>query len=205
MQRVPVVVEADDPISAAGTAAKVREQPELELVELVAPGTVVILVTEEVDEALTARCRKLMRGHDARLVLVVSRMREAELLRVIECGVSTVLWRREATSSALLAAVQGAHRGDGAIPSDLLGRLLVQVGRMQRGLLQPQGLGYGGVSERELDVLRLIADGLDTGEIAAKLSYSERTIKNILQGLMGRLQLRNRAHAVAYALREGFI
>ena len=50
-----------------------------------------------------------------------------------------------------------------------------------------------------------LADGLDTQQIAGKLSYSERTVKNVLHGLMHRLQLRNRAHAVAFALREGYI
>jgi DNA-binding NarL/FixJ family response regulator len=52
-------------------------------------------------------------------------------------------------------------------------------------------------------VLKLLADGMDTGEIAATLNYSERTIKNVLHGLMSRLDLRNRSHAVAYALRAG--
>lgn len=211
MRRVPVLVEAEDPISAAGVAAEIREQPELELVAEAAGrhGAVVVVVADQVDEQLVARCRKLLRGHDVRPVLVITRMREADLLRLIECGVSTVLWRREVTSEQLRAAVVGAQRGDGSIPADLLGRLLAQLGRIQRNALESQGggavLGLGGLSERETGVLRLIADGLDTAEIATKLSYSERTIKNILQGLMGRLQLRNRAHAVAYALREGFI
>jgi DNA-binding NarL/FixJ family response regulator len=54
-------------------------------------------------------------------------------------------------------------------------------------------------------VLRLVADGLDTAEIATKLSYSQRTIKNILHDITSRLHLRNRSHAVAYALRHGLI
>ena len=54
-------------------------------------------------------------------------------------------------------------------------------------------------------MLRLIADGLDTCEIARRLAFSERTIKSILHDVTTRLQLRNRAHAVAYAVREGFI
>jgi DNA-binding NarL/FixJ family response regulator len=56
-----------------------------------------------------------------------------------------------------------------------------------------------------VEVLRLIADGFDTREIASKLSYSERTVKNVLHGITTRLRLRNRAHAVAYALRNGLI
>lgn len=62
-----------------------------------------------------------------------------------------------------------------------------------------------GLAPREIDVIRLIAEGLDTAEVAGKLSYSERTVKNVLHGMTTRLHLRNRAHAVAYALREGHI
>jgi DNA-binding NarL/FixJ family response regulator len=56
-----------------------------------------------------------------------------------------------------------------------------------------------------VEVLRLLADGLDTSEIAHKLAYSERTVKNVVHDVTTRLQLRNRSHAVAYALREGLI
>jgi DNA-binding NarL/FixJ family response regulator len=64
---------------------------------------------------------------------------------------------------------------------------------------------FTGLSDREVRVLQLVADGWDTAEIAGELCYSERTVKNILHDLTTRLQLRNRSHAVAYALREGLI
>jgi DNA-binding NarL/FixJ family response regulator len=54
-----------------------------------------------------------------------------------------------------------------------------------------------------VDVLRLLADGLDSAEIAQKLNYSERTIKNIVSGMMSRLGMRNRTQVVAHALRSG--
>jgi DNA-binding CsgD family transcriptional regulator len=54
-------------------------------------------------------------------------------------------------------------------------------------------------------VLRLVADGLDTSEIAERLSYSERTIKNIIHDVTTRFHLRNRSHAVAFAVRQGLI
>jgi len=50
-----------------------------------------------------------------------------------------------------------------------------------------------------------LADGLDTSEIAGSLFYSERTVKNIIHDVTSRLELRNRTHAVAYAIREGLI
>jgi DNA-binding CsgD family transcriptional regulator len=61
------------------------------------------------------------------------------------------------------------------------------------------------MSQRELRVLRLVAEGHPTSRIARELSYSERTVKSILHDVTTRLQLRNRAQAVAYAVREGLI
>lgn len=74
---------------------------------------------------------------------------------------------------------------------------------VQRDVLAPLGLTTSGLEAREVDVLRLLADGFDTTEIARKLNYSERTIKNIVSVMMNRLGLRNRTHAVAFALRTG--
>ncbi|MCD0484092.1 LuxR C-terminal-related transcriptional regulator [Streptacidiphilus sp. ASG 303] len=58
---------------------------------------------------------------------------------------------------------------------------------------------------REIDVLTLLAEGCSTAEIAVRLSYSERTVKNIIHGLVSRSGMRNRTHAVAYALTSGLI
>ncbi|MGP3926333.1 helix-turn-helix domain-containing protein [Streptomyces sp. 8N616] len=77
------------------------------------------------------------------------------------------------------------------------------IGTVHGDVLGPMGLTPSGLEVREVEVLRLLADGLDTTEIAQKLSYSERTIKNIISGMTNRLGLRNRAHAVAFALRSG--
>ncbi|POX42239.1 helix-turn-helix transcriptional regulator [Streptomyces sp. Ru73] len=206
--RVPVVVHASDPLSHAGAVSQLRAQPEVELVDdASAPpaGTVAVLLAEKLDDTALARLRRLVRNDGARAVLVTELIREAELLQVIECGVGTIVWRREATANRLLKAILAASRGDGDLPSDLLGRLITQIGSMQRSAAGPSDVPASGLTAREVDVLRLVAEGLGTGEIAGKLSYSERTVKNVMHGLTTRLHLRNRAHAVAFALREGYI
>ncbi|GHH60872.1 helix-turn-helix transcriptional regulator [Kitasatospora indigofera] len=205
--RIPVVVHAADPISRAGAVSQLKQCATLELVEeqRTASGAVAVMLAETVDASVTAALRRLVRGGEVRVVLVVERMREAELLEAVECGVAAILWRREATAPRLGQAVLAAARGDGDLPADLLGRLIVQMGRLQRSVQGIPGFTPPGISERESDILRLVAEGWDTAEIAAKLSYSERTVKNVLHGLTTRLHLRNRAHAVAYALREGYI
>lgn len=62
-----------------------------------------------------------------------------------------------------------------------------------------------GLSGREVQILRLLADGLETKEIAAELAYSESTVKKDLHVLITRFNLRNRTQAVAFALRAGVL
>ncbi|MGW3633862.1 LuxR C-terminal-related transcriptional regulator [Streptomyces sp. NPDC005122] len=69
----------------------------------------------------------------------------------------------------------------------------------------PAGLLPAELSQREADVLRLLAEGFDTVEIADQLSYSERLIKGVIQAVIKRLELRNRTHDVADAIRMGIL
>jgi DNA-binding NarL/FixJ family response regulator len=130
---------------------------------------------------------------------------DSELLDVVGNGVSAIVRRADATPDTLVRLVKAAAVGEGALPPDLLGRLLSRVSRLQRDVLRPNGWDLAGMSQRETRVLRLVADGFETKEIADQLSYSERTVKSILHDITNRFQLRNRAHAVAFAMREGLI
>ncbi|WP_051854649.1 helix-turn-helix transcriptional regulator [Streptomyces sp. NRRL B-1347] len=202
--RVRITVVAPDPISREGVLSQLRRYPEVELCEEPGPATVSLLIEDVLDADALARLRRTVRSEGSRAVLVVGTVREHELLDAIECGVGAIVWRREATARRLVQAVLTAAKGGGDLPSDLLGRLISQVGRLHRGCADQPGSSLG-LTQREVDVVRLVAEGLDTSEIALKLSYSERTVKNVMHGLTTRLHLRNRAHAVAYALREGYI
>ncbi|WP_431312906.1 response regulator transcription factor [Streptomyces silvensis] len=206
-QRVSVSIHASDPISRAGVLSQLRQYPEIVLADHARKdrGQVALLLAGTVDDAILTHLRGLVHTDGVRVVLVVDRMREADLLDVAGCGVTSIVWRREATPARLLRAVLAAHRGDGDLPGDLLGTLLARMGRLRGDTPDPAGIAAVGMAPREVDILRLVADGLDTAEIAVKLAYSERTVKNALHNLSSRLQLRNRAHAVAYALRAGYI
>lgn len=203
---IRVVVRAPDPISLAGVTSQLSRHRGVRLTESGddRPAAVAVVVAATMDDSMIPQLRQLVRIDRTRVVLVADRIREAELLAVIECGVGAILWRHEATPRRLYQAVQTAYRGEGDLPADLLARLLQQVGQLRRSADErPQT--PAGLAPREIDVIRLVAEGLDTAEIAGKLSYSERTVKNVLHGMTTRLQLRNRAHAVAYAVREGHI
>jgi DNA-binding NarL/FixJ family response regulator len=206
MERIKTYIHAEDPISRAGVASQLRPRPELLVVdEIDVDNARVALVVTDVLSDDVLRAIRGFRRRGCGVVLVIVHLDDTALLAAVEAGVAALVRRSEATPERLVTVIRSAIMGEAAVPPDLLGRLLDQVGRLQRQTLSPRGLTATGLAEREIEVLRLVADGLDTAEIAVKLSYSQRTIKTVLHDVTTRLQLRNRSHAVAYALRQGLI
>ena len=207
VQRIALAIRTQDPLSRAGLAAQLAYRPEVLVLDADddASAVVTVVLADEVDEAALGAIRAARVGDESRVVLVVTRLTDGDLLGAVEAGASSVLRRIEATPDRIVDAVRAASRGAAAMSPDLLGQLLDHVGRLQRDVLAPRGLRFSGLTEREVRVLRLMADGFDTGEIGQRLFYSERTVKHIVHDITSRLHLRNRTHAVAYALRQGFI
>ncbi|WP_329215704.1 LuxR C-terminal-related transcriptional regulator [Streptomyces sp. NBC_01485] len=207
-RRIPVSIYADDPITRAGLTTELRQRAEVELVDLLPPGgsaRVVVFALDVLSVSALELIRAARSRDGAQVVLVLSALSDDELLTVVESGAYAVLWRSETTATSLTEAVIRAASGNAALPSDLLTRLLKQVGRLQQHVLRPQGLTLTGLSDRERRVLRLAADGFGTDEIAGELAYSKRTVASVLHDVTVRYQLRNRTHAVAFAIREGLI
>lgn len=207
--QIPVVLHATDVITRAGVVSALRSRPEIRLVEGETEEqdqrTVVLVVAERWDEPARQLFRRLQMQGCGSVVLVAGDMSDSDLLEVVSIGVSAVIRRAEATPDTLVRLIKATAAGDGALPPDLLARLLNRVSRLQSQVLHPRGWDLAGVSVREAEVLRMVAEGLETREIAERLCYSQRTVKGILHDVTSRFQLRNRAHAVAFALREGLI
>jgi DNA-binding NarL/FixJ family response regulator len=203
---IPVFVYANDPVSEAGLVSQLRGRSELVLLTGgdMDRAAVALVAADTVDDQTIMTVRGIQRHGCPRVVLVLGILDETSLLSAVEAGACGMIRRCEASPERLVGAISSAARGDGTLPPDLLGRLLEQVGRMQRDA--PTGARlFRTLNEREVEVLRLLAEGYDTAEVASTLSFSERTVKNVLYAVTSRLQLRNRTHAVAYAVREGFI
>ncbi|HEX6356344.1 helix-turn-helix transcriptional regulator [Actinophytocola sp.] len=207
MSRVPVVVYASDQILQAGVSHQLRVRPEVEILaqEEEKRATVSLVVVDWMDDAATRLLRRLHRMSSARTGLVVGRFDRNALQTTVECGVAAVIRREDANQDSLVRMITAITRGEGVLPGDMLAQLLDHVGKLQRQALDPRGLSLSTLSAREVEVLRLVAEGFDTAEIAVKMSYSERTVKNVLHEVSTRLQLRNRAHAVGHAMRHGLI
>ncbi|GIJ30383.1 helix-turn-helix transcriptional regulator [Micromonospora qiuiae] len=204
--RIPISVHASDPILRAGVIGQLRPRPEVLLLTDSDSDVadVAIVTSDGVDEQTLGTLRRL-RAHQRRIVLVAGHLDDAALVAAVEHGVAGVLRRPDATPDRLITAIRAAVAGHGSLPPDVLGRLLTHVGALQRDVLGPRGQVFVGLNPREVEVLRLAADGRTNDEIAEALYLAPRTIKGILHDVTSRYHLRNRAHAVAYALRNGLI
>jgi len=206
-ERIAVSVHARDPLSSAGVTSQLRGRAEVAVLDdgALEPDAVALVVVDEVDDDAVRTVKGIRSGGCARVVVVATRLDDRGLLSAVEAGACALMRRSDALPDKLVQTVSRAAAGDGTVPPDLLGRLLEQIGLLQRQVLAPRGLTFSGLSEREIEVLRLISEGLDTTEVAGRLCYSERTVKNVLHDVTTRLRLRNRTHAVAYAMRNGLI
>jgi DNA-binding NarL/FixJ family response regulator len=205
-ERAQVLVVAGDPVSRDGAASLLRGQG-VDLVDdrRLDADVVALVVVDDLDEDATREIRSLRRSGVDSIVVIATRVEDTGLLAAVEAGAKGVLRRGQCTPQNLIGSIHAARAGEGSLPPDLLGRLLGQVGRLQRQVLSPHGLTFSGLTEREVKVLRLLADGLDTSEVGRQLFLSERTVKNVVHDVTSRLNLRNRTHAVAHALRHGLI
>jgi DNA-binding NarL/FixJ family response regulator len=190
-----------------GTAGQLRTYPGITLLEEaeLAGADVAVVVVDRVDGEAVRVIRAAQRQGSARVVVIAGELDAAAVFDAVEAGACGFIRRCDTRPETLVACVRRAAAGDGTVPPDLLGRLLDQVGMAQRQVLSPRGLSFSNLTKREIEVLRLLADGHNTAEVARELVYSERTVKNVLADVTRRLSLRNRTHAVAYALRQGLI
>lgn len=176
---VTVAVLSVDPLLAAGVAELLSGSSDVTVVSAddLTGVAAVVLCCRRVDDVATAMVRRVRAVSSARLVVVADES-------VLGPG-SAYLPRATVTASALLAVITGTTTG----PDPEHGA----------------GSGDRALTRREREVLALLAEGCGTGVIAARLAYSERTVRNIVQFMIERFGLHNRAHLVAHALREGLI
>ncbi|MDX6677046.1 MAG: hypothetical protein QOE31_1098 [Solirubrobacteraceae bacterium] len=130
---------------------------------------------------------------------------ECDVLAVVECGAVGVLVKESLDPEALIGSVDAVLAGSSVMPATVLSQLLEGLTRVSREVLEPRGLSLSRLTERERQVLVLIAQGHATREVALELSYSERTVKSVVHDAVTKLGARSRAQAVAFAVREGLI
>lgn len=110
---------------------------------------------------------------------------------------------KEAEPDELRRAIEAAYRGEVILCPIMAKKVLDHFGRGSK--VQTPGLQYEELTQRELQVLQLAADGMNNKEIAADLFITEKTAKNHIANIFSKLQVNDRTQAILYALRKGLV
>ncbi|MCK7622153.1 response regulator transcription factor [Streptomyces sp. RS10V-4] len=150
-------------------------------------------------------CKELVGADPSPRVLVLSASGEhADVLEAVKSGATGYLLK-SASTEELLDAVRRTAAGDPVFTPGLAGLVL---GEYRRLATEPAPAaadepGAPRLTERETEVLRLVAKGLSYKQIAERLVISHRTVQNHVQNTLGKLQLHNRVELVRYAIERG--
>lgn len=193
-----------DTIEVVGEAANGLEA--VEQVRQRRPDVVLMdLVMPELDgiEA-TRRIRTL--SPETQVLALTSFTEDEKVFPAIEAGALGYLLK-DVSPEDLVQAIEAAHRGEAQLHPDITKKLMGQmVARARQPDLAPAKTKKSGpdeLTERELEVLRLIATGLSNREIAQALTIAEKTVKTHVSNILSKLHLADRTQAAIYALQEG--
>jgi DNA-binding NarL/FixJ family response regulator len=187
---IEVIAEADDGESA------------LELVTEMAPDVVVMDLGLPGISAIEATRSLAMVAPLCRVLVLTGPGEEHEVVDAILAGACGCLLK-DATGDEIVKAVRAAAAGQSVIDRSVARRLLAQVRD------QTDDAGGGAIravpTERELDVLKLVADGEESNQIAQALFISPKTVQNHISSILAKLQLQNRIQAAVHAVRGGIL
>jgi NarL family two-component system response regulator LiaR len=181
-----VVGEASDGVEAVEKARLL--QPDVILLDLVMPRMGGLEAIDEIKKE----------NPDARILVITSFAEDEKVFPAIKAGALGYLLK-DSSPQQLLQAIQEVYRGESSLHPTIARRLIHEIS-------QPSNLPLAEdpLTVREMEVLQLVAQGLSNQEIGDKLFISERTVRNHVSNILGKLHLANRVQAALYALREGF-
>ncbi|MFF5212946.1 response regulator [Streptosporangium sp. NPDC000396] len=204
---IRLLIVDDHPIVRDGLRAAFLPEDDIEVVGEAGNGAeaVAIVSREPVDvvlmdlrmpemDGVRATRRLLEIAPETRVLVLTTFDSDDDVLRAVEAGATGYLLK-DAPAAELLHAVRASHRGESVLAPSVAGLLIGQVRKPTRGTL----------TDRELQVLRLVADGTTNREAAARLFISEASVKTHLIHIYAKLDARDRASAVAEAYRRGLL
>jgi NarL family two-component system response regulator LiaR len=183
-----VVAEAGDGVEAVRLAAE--HHPDVAIIDLQLPR----LDGVEVIRRLTRDCP------GARVVVLTSHSTDADIFPAIHAGALSYLLK-EATPDELGDAVRAAAAGQAVLHPRIAARV---VAELRAGRADAPN-AVRDLSERELEVLRLLGEGLSNAEIAQRLVIGEKTVKTHVSAILMKLHLADRTQAAVHAWRHGVV
>jgi DNA-binding NarL/FixJ family response regulator len=214
MQKIRVLLADDHTIFRKGLQEIINKQSDMTVVgeakdgvdavnkaEELAPDIILMDISMPILDGVKAT--RLIRDQDEQVGIVMLTMYSGDqyVFEAIKAGAQGYILK-DADLDELLKAIRSVQRGEPMIDSSIAGRVLVEFGRLTR---DQQNQDFLDLSQRETEILQLVAQGATNKGIAEKLFISEHTVRNALSIIFQKLHVNSRTEAAAHALREGLI
>jgi DNA-binding NarL/FixJ family response regulator len=190
-QGIEIVGEASDGVQAVRMTRELA--PDVVVMDLNMPGMTGVEATRQVTSVAPL----------TRVVVLTISDQDGDVLDAILAGACGYLMK-DASIEELMAGIRAASIGESLISSHIAGKVLQRV-RATSTQPEIEAQIRTELSEREIEVLKLIANGKDNAVIAAELHISPKTVKNHISNILMKLQIENRIQAAVYAVRSGIV
>jgi NarL family two-component system response regulator LiaR len=188
---IAVIGEAADGLAAVDLVAQLR--PDVVLMDIVMPRLDGIEATRRIREL----------GTGAGVIVLTSFAGDEQVVPALEAGASSYLLK-DVTPEDLVDAVRAVYHGEPRLHPDALRKVMeAATGTRPGGARPDSGAPSGDLTERELEVIRLVAQGRSNREIAGECFISEKTVKTHIGHILAKLELKDRTQLAIYAIRHG--
>jgi two-component system, NarL family, response regulator LiaR len=167
----------------------VRLQPDVILLDMVMPVLNGIRATQEIIKSCP----------NTKVLIISSFVEESQVIEAIRAGASGYLLK-DSSPEEIETAIQNVIKGDSAFPPRIASILVREINRPEKAREKTAPL-----TEREIEILKLLAHGMSNQDIADRLFLSVWTVRTYVTGILNKLQVENRTQATLYALREGLV
>ena len=194
-----VIFETDPGIQVVGTAADGAEA--LELLPQLQPDVVLMDLKMPIMNGVQATRHIRQKYPDVKILVLTTYDADEWVFDAIRSGAAGYLLK-DTQREGLIAAIKDAMAGKTPVDPAVAGKLFAQV---VQGTSGPQSSLVDSLTEREKDILRLLGAGLSNADIAARLYFSEGTVRNYISAILGKLGVADRTQAAVLALRSGLV
>lgn len=197
-QGLSQICDAELDMQVVGQAADGEEA--CRLVAQAQPDVVVIDINMPGLDGVQATRRIMADNPDVGVIILTMHRQDQYVFEAIKAGARAYLLK-DADSEELLQAIRAVAAGEAVLNPTIALKMMDEFRRQQTAPVGADGITT--LTEREQDILRLVAQGLDNNEISNRLGLSEKTVRNRMTAIFEKLHVNNRVKAALYALRRG--